>query len=161
MDAQFTIVYVSSSTRMISHQQQETLLQLSRENNKKADITGVLLYEGGNFFQVLEGPKSSVEATFERISQDPLHKGIITLLTRSFSERNFPNWSMAYARMTEEKFEEESQGFSVFLERDRSVLNQETTIHPSIKDLLFSYRKIVANPGGKGVYPYIQSIFPQ
>ena len=43
------------------------ILTSSRARNKAAGVTGALLYNSGNFAQVLEGPLDAVESTFERI----------------------------------------------------------------------------------------------
>ena len=117
MNPVHVIVYASSSTQLLSQQELEELLVVARRNNTRDDITGLLLYEGGNFLQILEGPKPILDATYERIKKDTRHKGLITLISKGFSGRNFSEWSMGYTRLTEQKFEEEQPGFNSMLER--------------------------------------------
>ena len=46
------------------------ILETSRTNNRRAAVTGALMFNRTYFAQVLEGPRDAVEATFERIQQD-------------------------------------------------------------------------------------------
>ncbi len=72
------------------------ILATSQVNNARVGVTGALMFNRGCFAQVLEGPQAAIEATFERIQQDPRH-GEVTLLSFGPAEaRGFPVWSMAY-----------------------------------------------------------------
>lgn len=59
----------------------------------------MLLYKDGNFMQVLEGPDTAVKERFDRISQDPRHKGVIVLLKEQVANRQFPDWSMGFQNL--------------------------------------------------------------
>ena len=50
----FSLVYVSEGNTTFSKKDLRELLTKSRENNSKLKISGMLLYKGGNFLQVLE-----------------------------------------------------------------------------------------------------------
>jgi hypothetical protein len=95
----FHLVYVSSAVNLFSDEQLEELLAVSRTNNDKNGLTGMLLYVDGNFIQALEGEKDDVLATNLRIARDPRHRGMLTLLQGDIEQRNFPNWSMGYRRV--------------------------------------------------------------
>lgn len=41
--------------------------------NARVDVTGMLLYHGRTFFQVLEGDRGVVEPLFDRIGKDKRH----------------------------------------------------------------------------------------
>lgn len=75
----------------------QNILAASRKNNTAHDITGALLYNGGNFAQVLEGPLAAIERTFEKIQCDPRHTEVNVLHNGPAESRNFPEWSMAFA----------------------------------------------------------------
>lgn len=72
------------------------LLRKSHQKNVPEDITGMLLYKDGSFMQVMEGPEENVFRLYNRILEDPRHKGIITLLKGPLEKREFGNWSMAF-----------------------------------------------------------------
>lgn len=73
------------------------ILALSRRNNQRDGITGALLYSGGVFAQVLEGPLNAIEGAFERIQRDTRHQNVTVLQVAPCDARGFPDWSMAFA----------------------------------------------------------------
>jgi hypothetical protein len=73
------------------------ILASSRANNVRAGITGALLYNAGNFAQILEGPLCSIERTFEVIQRDPRHSEVTVVGSGRVNTRQFPEWSMAFA----------------------------------------------------------------
>lgn len=72
------------------------ILATSQANNARVGVTGALLFNGGAFAQVLEGPRRAVEATFERIQRDPRHGDVAVLQCAPVADRGFPRWSMAF-----------------------------------------------------------------
>jgi len=73
------------------------ILDASRRNNSRDKVTGALLFSAGSFAQVLEGPLSEIERTFERIQRDPRHADVVVLHIQRSGQREFADWSMAYA----------------------------------------------------------------
>lgn len=74
----------------------DKILETSRRNNGLVGLSGALMFSSGFFGQVLEGPQEAIEATFERIQQDPRH-GDVSLLEFSVAgTRCFGDWSMAF-----------------------------------------------------------------
>jgi hypothetical protein len=109
-------VYVSSAYGMLPEQEILEILRISRLNNERHDITGMLLYRDGNFLQVLEGPAAAVDKALEKIKRDPRHHGVILMSRRSVEERQFADWTMAFRNMSRNGAGEE--GYSPFLEPD-------------------------------------------
>lgn len=95
------LVYVSSAPRLLEQDDLLDILRASRANNPAVGVTGALLYSGGNFMQVLEGPPDAVEGVYERVQRDPRHRGVITLLRQEVEERAFPEWAMGFRRVDE------------------------------------------------------------
>src|SRR3954470_3384019 len=93
------LVYVSSATAPFTQADLLALLQISRRNNEPAGITGMLLYRDGNFMQALEGEEAAVNSAYIRISKDPRHEGLITMIKEPISERNFADWSMGFRNL--------------------------------------------------------------
>lgn len=90
------LIYASSAIQEMTHDELVELLAKAREKNARLDITGMLLYRGGNFLQVLEGDKTVVEGLFKVIAQDPRHKQISRLISRPVSAREFAAWQMGF-----------------------------------------------------------------
>lgn len=93
------LVYVSSATRLLTDAELVELLRQCRDNNARRDITGMLLYKGGNFIQALEGPERAVVELHARIARDPRHRQMLTLLSEPTAQRDFAEWSMGFQRV--------------------------------------------------------------
>jgi hypothetical protein len=72
------------------------LLAVVRERNAYFGVTGSLLFSGGCFAQILEGPMHSVELIYRAIERDPRHTDVTLLFRKRVAERAFPDWSMRY-----------------------------------------------------------------
>ena len=118
----FFLVYASSAVQPFSGSDLEELLATSRENNAKADITGMLLYKDGNFMQVLEGEEEAVRALYDKIAVDPRHRGEILLQQGFTEERQFPSWSMGFRDLLSPETRS-IPGYSEFL--NTSLTDQE------------------------------------
>ena len=94
-------VYLSSATQHFPPEALEELLVGAREANARDGVSGVLIYHEGSFLQVLEGPKSKVMATLDKIRTDARHAGIIMLENRACLRTTFPDWSMGYLSVSE------------------------------------------------------------
>jgi hypothetical protein len=77
----------------------EGILEQSRINNAEREVTGMLLFQDGSFFQVLEGDRPVVEATFEKIAQDKRHTRVSKIIIEPIAERDFGDWSMGYPQI--------------------------------------------------------------
>jgi hypothetical protein len=90
------LVYISTAKAPVDAALLEAILAVSRRNNVKADVTGLLVAGGRRFLQVLEGPDQAVLATYARIQHDPRHKAFVLLSCKQVQDRAFGDWSMAY-----------------------------------------------------------------
>lgn len=106
------LVYASAASVPFSDEQLETLLHVARQNNSALDITGVLMFVDGTFFQVLEGDADVVHALYDKIQLDQRHNNVLVLAERDIAERNFGQWSMGFVRNQSEI--EELPGFVNF-----------------------------------------------
>lgn len=100
-DKLYSIAYFSKSTINGSREDIantiESILKLARLKNKERNITGALLYSGGYFSQVIEGPMDELEDLFEIIQNDPRHSEVRVLHFNPVEARHFSGWSMALA----------------------------------------------------------------
>ena len=97
-----SIAYVSSAVNPVSDDEVGAILTQSRANNERHGLTGALLYHGGRFIQILEGPDEMVRARFEIISADPRHRVIQTVREKTIAERQFPQWTMGFRPLSDE-----------------------------------------------------------
>lgn len=100
------IVYVSTAVRLLTELELVDLLKVVRDKNKKYNVTGMLLYCEGTFMQVIEGDEANVDLIYNTIERDTRHKNIIKLASDKIDERNFPDWSMAFASVNSETLQD-------------------------------------------------------
>ncbi len=92
----YQIMYISSATNAVSATQCATIAQAAAERNSSQDVTGLLLFNGKRFLQVLEGPRDNVEKIYDRIGRDGRHRALVMLRKQEVAEREFGEWGMAY-----------------------------------------------------------------
>jgi hypothetical protein len=108
------LIYGSSAKKSMSSEELLEILTRAREKNRRLGITGMLLYKGGNFLQVLEGEESAVRPLFETIKQDPRHHQVELIAQRPIAQRAFAEWEMGFVNM--ETVDPQSvPGYSQFL----------------------------------------------
>ncbi|GAA0727584.1 BLUF domain-containing protein [Sphingomonas japonica] len=90
------LVYVSSVHPVGSKPDIDSILTVSRRNNRRDAITGLLYCDTARFLQVLEGPDRAVETAYERIRQDDRHRAAVILSRRQIETREFGSWEMAH-----------------------------------------------------------------
>lgn len=86
-------LYISTAPTL-SRDEVDAILATSARNNPAREITGLLLYNGRNFLQLIEGEEEALVALMLRITEDPRHSGITLLDRRAIEERSCPNWAM-------------------------------------------------------------------
>ncbi|MCX9146876.1 BLUF domain-containing protein [Erythrobacter sp. WG] len=93
-------LYISTAPSL-PRDEVDAILAASARNNPALGITGLLLFNGRNFLQLLEGEPEVVAALMERITADPRHTGVSVLDRRSVSARTCPDWAMKRVMITE------------------------------------------------------------
>lgn len=111
------LTYASTAIADFGPENLLALLKTCRVNNGIKNITGILLYSHGTFFQVLEGDESVVDATFDSIKKDTRHTNVTLLEKLPITERIFPYWSMGFEHL-EAKELSGIEGLNNFLEKD-------------------------------------------
>lgn len=67
----------------------EEMVSIANRRNMQSDVTGILLFNGSHFFQLLEGPEEQVKMIYRAICQDPQHYNIVELLCDYAPARRF------------------------------------------------------------------------
>jgi len=68
--------------------------QVSRKNNRELGINSILSYKFGYYFQVLEGPKASINQQIVKIFADTRHQDINVLVDKEISSSLLPRSGM-------------------------------------------------------------------
>lgn len=127
------LCYISTARPHVAWDTVDEILAVSRSRNAAARVTGLLLFNGKRFLQLLEGAPSSVEETFARIQRDDRHFAVVKLSERTIESREFGSWDMAF-----EKFETDRQREAV----GEKVAELTRNASPSVRALFTSYAAI-------------------
>ena len=134
-----SLIYVSSAVKPFSKPELLTLLETSRRNNALLDVTGMLLYKDGNFMQVIEGDEPAIRKLHTKISLNPRHDGLITLLERPIEQRQFSDWSMGFKDLSDPALRQMA-GYSEFL--NAPLTSAEFAANPSrAQKLLLTFKE--------------------
>ncbi|QLD12103.1 BLUF domain-containing protein [Microbacterium oleivorans] len=100
-DDLLSVLYTSNARAPFGDDELRDLLAQSRASNARKDLTGMLLYRGGRFVQVLEGPEQTVRDLLATIAADPRHADMRVLIEQPIGRREFSDWTMGYQPITE------------------------------------------------------------
>jgi hypothetical protein len=92
-------IYRSKARPGLNDAAVDVLLEAARRSNRIVGVGGMLLYGGGCFLQILEGPGPAVERTYRRILSDPRHSDAVLLYDGKGEPRRFGGWAMGFARL--------------------------------------------------------------
>ncbi|MDO6713209.1 BLUF domain-containing protein [Aliiglaciecola sp. 2_MG-2023] len=101
------LIYVSDFARELNQQDFDDILTVSTKNNYEQDITGFLVVNGQNFFQVLEGSEEQVYTLLESIRRDPRHQNLRVIISEIIEKRDYPKWSMGFVCNWHDYFSED------------------------------------------------------
>lgn len=111
----YCMVYASVPKDLfVSDDELKRILEVSRRNNARLQISGMLLYKEGLFFQVLEGDESPVRQLFTLISMDRRHHSIVMVDEGPIAARSFSDWSMGFRNLDDPAIRQ-VPGYSQFM----------------------------------------------
>jgi hypothetical protein len=88
------VIYVSSAAPDIAEHDTVKFLNEARKANRKNDVSGMMLYIGGCFLQLLEGEAPKVDIVCHTIFRDKREMRMV--LREPIAEREFPEWTMGF-----------------------------------------------------------------
>ncbi len=102
----FTSVTYTSLARLdLQEADLEDIHRTAREQNALDGITGLLVFNGTHFLQIVEGSEGAIEDLIDRLRKDPRHTGFEVRDRRKVGARSFPDWSMELVRVKASYFE--------------------------------------------------------
>ncbi|WP_295539175.1 BLUF domain-containing protein [uncultured Thiohalocapsa sp.] len=100
----FQLCYLSTASRDMQREDLVDLLTTSRHKNTALGITGLLLYSGDQFIQLLEGEESVVRALYAQIARDERHHDVALAFEEHVAERQCPDWSMGFQALPDSEW---------------------------------------------------------
>lgn len=89
-----TLVYRSHISDSVRPASLAEMVSRANIENERCSITGILLFDGMHFFQLLEGPEEAVDAIYSKICSDQRHNNVVVLMRDYAPSRRFGNVGM-------------------------------------------------------------------
>jgi len=121
------LLYCSQAAATTSAKDVQKILQSARRNNPANGLTGVLVYGGRMFMQVLEGPESAVLRQYVKILDDNRHSDCSIIFITPTGERMYKDWSMGFIECDPLEFPELNDWRSRRLETINTHVFTDTT----------------------------------
>ena len=100
-----SLTYTSLARLDLSADDLEAIHRAARELNALDGITGLLIFNGTHFLQIIEGTPNAVDELVERLRRDSRHSGFEIRDERVVDARSFADWSMELVRVSASYFE--------------------------------------------------------
>lgn len=100
----YTICYISKSVKDLEIVEIESIFESTVRKNTEWGITGILLYNSGHFFQVLEGEKDMVKTLFyDLIYPDDRHSDLFVVMEQQTPEPFFSSYKTQFSVVKTQK----------------------------------------------------------
>jgi hypothetical protein len=100
-----SLAYTSFARLDLTAGDLEAIHRTARDINALEGVTGLLIYNGTHFLQIVEGAEDAIDGLVERLRRDPRHSGLEVRDERRVEQRSFPGWSMELALVESDYFE--------------------------------------------------------
>ena len=98
------LIYPSWARPDLSSADLDSILASARTNNPLEGITGLLIFNGTAFMQILEGGDEAIDLLAQRLAEDRRHSNMSIRDERPIERRAFPDWAMAYMQLQDGTF---------------------------------------------------------
>ena len=129
-----SLTYTSLARLDLQASDLEAIHRSARDVNALEGITGLLIFNGTHFLQIVEGAPDAIDELVERLRRDPRHSGIEVRDERSIDERSFPDWSMELVKVSASYFEA----------KDEVADRLPTTLAEPVKDRVFRMTEAIS-----------------
>lgn len=129
-----SVTYTSLARLDLQSSDLEDIHRTAREVNALEGITGLLVFNGTHFLQIIEGAETAIEELVGKLRRDPRHTGFEIRDQRRIETRSFPDWSMELVRVNA----------SYFQARDTIADRLPDTVAEAIKARLFRMTELIS-----------------
>jgi hypothetical protein len=92
-----TVYYISSASKSLENLNLKHLYNTSKINNAQQHITGILIYQNGNFLQILEGENKNINKLYRLIKRDNRHTNILQIINKSILAPIFEDYQTGFS----------------------------------------------------------------
>ena len=129
-----SVTYTSLARLDLQGTDLEDIHRTARDRNALDGVTGLLVFNGTHFLQIIEGSESAIDDLVERLRGDSRHTGFEIRDQRKVDARSFPDWSMELVRVNA----------SYFQAKDAITDRLPDTVPEAIKARLFRMTELIS-----------------
>jgi hypothetical protein len=95
-----SLTYTSLAKLDLSAGELEAIHRTARDLNALEGVTGLLVFNGTRFLQIIEGSEAAIDELLVRLRRDRRHSALEIRDERTIDQRSFPEWSMELVRVS-------------------------------------------------------------
>ena len=137
-----TLTYTSRARLDLTDADLGDIHETARHLNALDGVTGLLLFDGARFLQIIEGSEAALDNLVERLRRDPRHSAFEIRDERRVERRSFADWSMELLRV--------SAGYKTAREEVATIL--PAGVSPSVRSLVLRMSGEMADPARPSPY---------
>jgi hypothetical protein len=99
-----SVTYTSLARDDLQPSDLEAIHETAVRKNAAGGITGLLIFNGTHFLQILEGAPERLSQLIEKLREDQRHSGLEVRHDVPIDGRSFPDWSMELVKVSEASF---------------------------------------------------------
>ena len=99
-----TLTYTSRAALDLTSADLLDIHQKARRRNALDRITGLLIFNGVHFLQIVEGGDAALDDLMMRLRRDHRHTAVEIRHSHTMAERAFAEWSMELVQVSSERF---------------------------------------------------------
>lgn len=103
-----SLTYTSLARLDLTDDDLSAIHRTARELNSLDGVTGLLVFNGTHFLQIIEGSARAIDDLLERLRRDRRHSGLEVRDERVIEERSFGDWSMELVKVQSRYFDARS-----------------------------------------------------
>lgn len=88
----YTSEYVGNFNRILLDF--PNIIDVSKRENDRHGITGILFYDQGRFVQIMEGKEQNIHQLLDNIRKDKRHKNLKVIIDEPVAKREMKDWKM-------------------------------------------------------------------
>lgn len=100
-----SLTYTSLARIDLQASDLEDIHRSARDLNALDGITGLLVFNGTHFLQIVEGSNHAIADLLGRLRRDPRHSGLEVRDERKVARRSFPGWGMELVKVNASYFQ--------------------------------------------------------
>ena len=129
-----SVTYTSLARLDLEASDIEAIHHTALELNALDGITGLLIFNGTHFLQIIEGAPNAIDDLVERLRRDPRHSGLEIRDVRPVGDRSFPDWTMELVKVSGSYFEA----------KDSVSDRLPKSIAPSVRELIIRMTEAIS-----------------